>query len=138
MIAPLSFLFSIHDPSFTSKLNIISAECPYIAHAFVQTPIYDEATGNQIGYKVSDDYVQQVGPHLYIVRLSNTYFFTDRGSISWSYVFENNTNSYYYPSDVQVYSNIISGTGEFYGSSGTVRLFPTSDGTRTVQIIFNI
>ena len=87
---------------------------------------------------MSDDYVQQVAPHLYIVRLSNTYFFTDRGSISWSYVFENNTNSYYYPSEVQVYSNIISGTGEFYGSSGTVRLFPSTDGTRTVQIIFNI
>ena len=37
MIAPLSFVFSIHDPSFTSKLSIVNADCPYIAHAFVQT-----------------------------------------------------------------------------------------------------
>jgi len=137
MILPISFLFSINDPDFTSRITVVSALDPYIAHAFVQTPIYDEATGNKIGYKVSDDYVQQVGPEVYIIRLSNTYSLDGRGSISWNYTFENDTTSFYYPTNVQAVSTIVSGTGEFYGATGTVRLFPQSDGSRHVQIIFN-
>ena len=137
MIPPISFVFSTSDPQFTSKVNVVSAFYPYIAHAFVQTPIYDETTGDRIGYKVSDDYVQQVSPDVYIIRLQNTYYFENRGSISWNYVFQNNTNSFFYPPNVQTFSTIVSGTDEFYGATGTVRLFPNSDGSRNVQIIFN-
>ena len=137
MIAPLSFVFSTKDPNFTSSNIVVSEDYPYISHAFVQTVIYDEATGEQIGYKVSDDYVQQVSPELYVVRLSNTYTLTGRGTLTWNYTFTSNTNSYFYPTNQQVYSTITSGTGEFYGTSGTVRLFPSSDGSRSVQVIFN-
>ena len=109
----------------------------HLFNAFVQTPIYDETTGDRIGYKVSDDYVQQVAPDAYIIRLQNTYYFEDRGSISWNYVFQNSTNYFFYPPNVPAFSTIVSGTGEFYGATGTVRLFPNSDGSRNVQIIFN-
>lgn len=116
---------------------MLSVHFILIAHAFVQTPIYDETTGDRIGYKVSDDYVQQVAPDAYLIRLQNTYYFDNRGSISWNYVFQNSTNSFFYPPNKQAFSTIVSGTGEFYGATGTVRLFPHSDGSRNVQIIFN-
>jgi len=135
-IQPLSFTFCTQDPAFFSTEVVVNQD-PYISHAFVKTPIYDQATGFQIGYKVSDDYVQQVSPRLYIVRLSNTYYLDGRGSITWQYTFENNSRSFFYPVDVPVVSTIVSGTGEFYGSAGTVRLFPTADGMRQVQITFH-
>ena len=132
---PISFRFSTHDPSFYTKEVIVNDE-PYISHAFVQTPIYDEVSGSQIGYKVSDDYVQQVNPSLYAVRLSNTYFL-ETGTISWEYGFKNTTPSYFYPVNIPAVSTITAGTGDFYGATGTVRLYPTSDGVRHVQITFD-
>ncbi|NBV29142.1 hypothetical protein EBS02_09045, partial [bacterium] len=105
---PLSFTFWTKDPAFSTN-EIVVNQHPYISHAFVETPIYDQSMGQQIGYKVSDDYVQQVSRNLYIVRLSNTYYFNGRGSISWQYVFENNTKSYFYPVNIPAVSTITSG-----------------------------
>jgi hypothetical protein len=85
---------------------------------------------------VSDDYVQQVDEKKYVIRISNTYVFED-GSISWQYVFENDKNSYFYPINKLAYSTITSGTGKYYGASGTVSLYPILDGSRKVQITFN-
>ena len=89
-----------------------------------------------IGYKVSDDYVQQVAENKYIIRLNNTYYLEGRGSVSWQHVFENDKNTVFYSVDVSAASNIISTTGEFYGNTGVVSLFPKKDGTRVVNVTF--
>jgi hypothetical protein len=52
-----------------------------IQHAFVSTPIYNRK-GKKIGYKVSDDYIQQLNKDEYLVRIHNTYNITNKGSIS--------------------------------------------------------
>ena len=116
--------------------TVVVEEKPrYISHSFVETPIYD-FSDKKIGYKVSDDYIQQVETNKYIVRLNNTYYLEGKGSISWLYVFENNKPEIYYPVNVQAASTIISGTGEYFGKTGTVTLFPKLDGTRLVTVSF--
>jgi len=133
---PLGFYFNKNDPKFkTTTINVSSD--PFISHSFVKAPIYDLSTNKQIGYKVSDDYVQQVSNKKYIVRLNNTYYLEGKGSISWLYVFENNKPEVYYPVNVPAVSTIISGTGVYYGKKGTVSLLPKPNGLRTVNITFN-
>lgn len=134
-LKPLSFVFLTTDPEFSST-NMIIQNNPYIGHSFVKAPIYDEETGVKIGYKVSDDYIQQVDENKFVIRISNTYLFQD-GSISWQYAFENDTNSFFYPINKLAYSTITSGTGKYYGLSGSVTLYPTQDGARIVKIVFN-
>jgi hypothetical protein len=131
---PLGFFFNIKDATTTT---VPVSSKPLITHSFVETPIFDLATKKQIGYKVSDDYVQQVAPNKYIVRLNNTYSIEGKGSISWLYVFENTKPEIYYPVNVQAVSTIISGTGIYYGKKGTVTLLPKPNGLRTVNITFN-
>jgi hypothetical protein len=134
----IHFTFSINDPEFTSKTNVVdSSDTNYISHVFVKCPIYNKKN-IKIGYKVSDDYVQQVAKDRYIVRLNNTYVFSSNdktyGSISWQYVFENNTNTVYYPVNIPAISNIISGTGKYLNCKGDVKLVPKSSGERKVSI----
>ena len=73
----------------------------------------------------------------YIVRLNNTYYIDDKGSISWQYVFENDNKNVYYPVNKLVASNIIVTTGEYYGKTGKVSLFPKPDGSRIVNVTFD-
>jgi hypothetical protein len=132
----LNFYFSSKDPKFISKNVVVEAASPnYISHAFVRCPIYN-LKGEKIGYKVSDDYVQQVSHNKYVVRLNNTYTFKD-GTISWQYVFENDKPEIFYPVGIPAISNIISTTGSYYGKTGTVTLIPLADGKRNVNISFN-
>ncbi len=136
---PLAFIFSTKDPLFTSKTVVVSEKPNYISHSFVKAPIYDP-TGKPIGYKVSDDYVQQVDANTYIVRLNNTYYFNNNGrdgSISWMYSFISTKPEIYYPVNVPVSSNITSTTGAYFNKKGTVLLFPLADGNRTVSIQFS-
>jgi hypothetical protein len=133
---PLNFYFSVKDHEFTTTTNVVSSTPgQYISHAFVKAPIYD-FTNTQIGYKVSDDYVQQVEQNKYIVRLNNTYYIDGKGTVSWQYVFENDKNTVFYPPNITASSNIISTTGDFYGKNGFVSLFPKLDGSRIVNVTF--
>jgi hypothetical protein len=133
---PINFYFTIKDPEFVTTTTIVpSSPGNYISHVFVKTPIYD-LTDTKIGYKVTDDYVQQIEANKYIVRLNNTYYIEGKGSISWQYVFENNTPTVFYPINKLAASNIISTTGDYYGKKGYVSLFPKSDGLRIVNITF--
>lgn len=135
----LDFYFSIKDKNFTTKTTVVdSSSTNYISHAFVRCPIYNYSN-EKIGYKVSDDYVQQVDKNKYIVRLNNTYLFYDKqnqvtGTLSWQYVFENNKPEIYYPVDVSASSTIVSGTGIYKGKNGTVTLLPKKNGRRDVTI----
>ena len=130
--------FSIHDPNFKSYSVQVNNDIPnnYIAHGFISTPIYD-SLGIEIGYKCSDDYVQQVNEKEYMVRINNTYYIHNKGTISWQYAFINNKPSYFYPVGVNAAGNITSATGEFFGKTGAVSLFPSADGKREVYIGFN-
>jgi hypothetical protein len=40
MIPPISFVFSTSDPQFTSKVNVVSAFYPYIAHISPISPMH--------------------------------------------------------------------------------------------------
>ena len=137
-VQSLSFYFAVQDPSFTSETIVLKETPNYIAHAFVKTDIFDYYTDERIGYKVSDDYVQQVEDNKFIVRLNNTYYFDNgsNGSISWMYSFISDTNEIYYPVDVPVNTNIISTTGDYYGKTGSILLIPLEDGMRDVTITF--
>lgn len=133
---PINFYFSAKDPEFVTKHIVVESKSPnYISHSFVRCPIYN-LKNKQIGYKVSDDYIQQVSQNKYIVRLNNTYQLKN-GTISWQYVFENDKPEIYYPVDIPAFSNIISATGNYYGKSGTVTLIPLQNGRRNVNITFN-
>ena len=135
---PLNFYFTTKDPEFVTTTTVVpSTPGNYIAHVFVRTPIYD-FTNKQIGYKVSDDYVQQVESNKYIVRLNNTYYIEGQGSVSWQYVFENDQPTVFYPVNKLAASNVISTTEEYYGKTGKVSLFPKPDGTRIVNITFDL
>ena len=135
---PLNFYFTTKDPNFTTTTVVVPSDVPnnYISHVFVKAPLYD-FSDTKIGYKVTDDYVQQVEPNKYIVRLNNTYYFEGKGSVSWQYVFENSQNTVYYPVNQLAASNIIAATGEFYSKTGKVSLFPKEDGSRIVNITFD-
>jgi len=132
---PLSFYFTTKDKNFKTTTIVVQDKPRYISHSFVETPVYD-FSDKKIGYKVSDDYIQEVASNKYIVRLNNTYYIEGKGSISWLYVFENNIPEIFYPVNVEAASTIISGTGDYFGKTGTVTLFPKSDGTRLVTISF--
>jgi hypothetical protein len=68
-LTPLNFYFTIKDPKFETTTTVVpSTPGNYISHVFVRAPIYD-FTDRLIGYKVSDDYVQQVAENKYIIRL---------------------------------------------------------------------
>jgi len=134
----LQFRFSIKDPKFKTYSVQVNNDVPnnFISHSFVSTPIYD-VFGVEIGYKCSDDYVQQVSEKEYMVRLSNTYYIHNKGTINWQYAFINDKPSYFYPVGINASSNITSTTGEYFGKTGVVSLTPNADGTRDVVIGFN-
>ena len=134
---PLNFYFTTKDPEFSTNTIIVpTTDNTYISHVFVKAPLYD-FSNTKIGYKVTDDYVQQVATNKYIVRLNNTYYIEGNGSISWQYVFENDKPSVFYPVNMVAASNIIATTGKYYGQTGKVSLFPKQDGTRIVNITFD-
>jgi len=136
----LKFFFDKNDPEFVSK-TIIVDDTPgnYISHVFIKCPIYQKDCSGikiQIGYKVADDYVQQVGINEYLVRINSTYYFDDAGTITWQYSFVNNVPQVYYPLEKIAVSNIICTTGYYLGKKGYVYLKPTEDGLRKVKILF--
>jgi hypothetical protein len=132
----LKFSFNINDPNKFTYSSIINQD-PYLVHAFLKIPIFDEFNV-QIGYKVSDDYIQQLSENEYSVRINSTYhFFNNNSSISWQFCFINYKPNYLYPLNTPNTSNIIATTGDYYGKTGVVSLFAKEDGTRDVTIGFN-
>ena len=137
MASYLNFNFNIDDPEAKTKTVIVNDSIEnFISHSFIQIPIYDDYNVN-IGYKVSDDYIQQLSENLYSVRINSTYHFLNGGSISWQYSFTNDKPNYYYPLNVANASNIISGTGIYLGKTGIVSLTALKNGRRDVIIGFN-
>jgi hypothetical protein len=137
----LKFFFDIKDPKFKSNTVIVNEEPGnYTSHVFITCPIYKKySCGNvkQIGYKVADDYVQQLDIDKYLVRINSTYYIENHGTISWQYSFINNVPEVYYPINKTATSNIICTTGCYLSKKGYVNLLPTQDGLRKVKIIFD-
>jgi hypothetical protein len=50
---------------------------PYIWRLFIITPIYDN-NKKIIGYKATNDYIQEVGTNQYLVRYLKTYLSTEK------------------------------------------------------------
>ena len=133
----LSFYFDINDPKFFSKTVIVNQSATnLIQHVFITTPIYDN-NGVQIGYKSSEDVLQQIGVNKYIVKINNTYFIDGKGTINWQYAFVTDKPSVFYPLGIEAKSTIISGTVNYIGAQGTVSLIPLITGRRNVTIKFN-
>jgi hypothetical protein len=139
MSKQIIFKFNVNDPLALKTSNVIvNSSTNYVEHAFLQIPIYDVKTNNQIGYKVADDYIQQLTNGLYLVRINSTYYFNNTGTISWQYSFVNTIPSVLYPAGVPAISNVTSTTGQFIVySNGEVKLIPTADGNRVVFITLN-
>jgi len=135
----LNFYLSIKDPEFKSSSVEIPNDVPnnYISRIFISTPIYDSEFKQKIGYKVSNDYIQQVSENEYIVTIYSTYYIYGQGTISWQYSFLNDKPSYYYPVGILAVSNITSTTGTYYGKTGVVSLTAYEDGKRDVTVGFN-
>jgi len=132
----LSFYFDKNDPQFYSKVAVINPSTTnLVEHVFINTPIYNNC-GVQIGYKSSDDVLQQVGVNKYLVKILNTYFIEGKGTINWQYSFITDKPSVYYPIGIEAKSTILSGTGCYIGSEGTVSLMPLVTGRRNVTIKF--
>jgi hypothetical protein len=132
----LSFYFDINDSQFFSKTAVVNASpTNLVQHVFINTPIYNNC-GVQIGYKSSDDVLQQIGVNKYLVKINNTYFIDGKGTINWQYAFITDKPSVYYPIGIEAKSTIISGTGCYIGSEGTVSLMPLVTGRRNVTIKF--
>jgi len=133
----LSFYFDINDTQFFSKTVIVNQSATnLIQHVFITTPIYNKC-GVQIGYKSSDDILQQIGPNKYIVKINNTYFIDGKGTINWQYSFISDKPNVYYPIGIEAKSTIVSGTGCYIGEEGTVSLMPLVTGRRNVTIKFS-
>lgn len=137
----LKFYFDKNDPEFINTTIVVN-DTPgnYISHDFVKCPIYKKySCGNikRIGYKVADDYIQQLDTNKYSVKINSTYYFEDKGTISWQYSFINNVPEVYYPVNKIATSNITSTTGCYLYKNGYVHLLPKQDGIRKVKIIFN-
>ena len=134
MCSTLSFYFNKNDPNFYTKEIVVQTQ-PYIGHWFITTPIYDN-NNNQIGYKATDDYIQQVCTNKYLVRYNNTYFIDGKGTISWNYATYNNAPNPYYPLGTVAKGRITSATGSFVNINGCVSLTPQADGRRDVVICY--
>ena len=80
MSLPLNFYFTTQDPNFVAQPMVVdTTPGKYISHVFVRAPLYSfDNNPVPIGYKVTDDYVQQVAENKYIIRLNNTYYFDNR------------------------------------------------------------
>jgi hypothetical protein len=140
-MSKIEFFFNIKDPKFFSETVVLNkSPGKYISHVFIKCPIYSKGSNGkttQIGYKVSDDYVQQVDTNKYLVRINNTYYFNNSGTINWQYSFLNTKPLVFYPVNKIAKSNITSTTGPYFGRAGYVTLLPTANGLRKVTIILN-
>jgi phage regulator Rha-like protein len=99
------------------------------------------APRKQIGYKVSNTYVQQVDVNKFIIRVNGTYTFMSKGlevgSLSWTDVYTSTINSNLYPVNIPVKSKIISGTGVFLNATGKVTTLAKSNGDRLFDVKFD-
>jgi len=134
MCSKLSFHFNKNDPDFKSEEIVVEVK-PYVGHWFITAPIYDD-NNVKIGYKATDDYVQQVADNKYLVRYNNTYFIEGKGTISWEYANESAVPNPFYPLSVVAKARITSATGEYVSKFGCVSLTPKEDGRRDVIITY--
>jgi hypothetical protein len=133
----IKFYFDITDNEFISTSQTVptTKSNNLINNVYIRSPIYSKC-GQKIGYKTSNDILQQLAPNKYSVRISNTYYIEGKGTINWDYSFINDKPNVFYPAGIVAESTIISGTGDFIGASGKVKLTPTPDGKRYVEINF--
>ncbi len=132
----LSLYFDKNDPEFKTKTVVVD-DSPnnYISHIFISSPVYN-MDGVKIGYKVADDYVQQVGENKYIVTINSSYYIEGKGALNWRYVFMNTQPNSFYVPGVLAKSTIFSGTDYYANKKGHVSLMPLDNGRRNVKICF--
>jgi len=139
MSKQIVFKYNINDPlALKTSTIVVNSPTNYVEHVFLQVPIYDIKTNSQIGYKVTDDYIQQLRAGQYLVRMNSTYYFNNAGTISWEYSFLNSIPSVIYPAGIPAISNVTSTTGQFIVySNGEAKLIPSADGNRLILITLN-
>ncbi len=132
MCSKLSFYFN--DLEFKTT-EIVIQTAPYIGHWFITTPIYDN-NDNVIGYKATDDYIQEVETGKYLVRYLITYFINEKGTISCQYAALNDKPNPYVSFGVTAKARITSATGDYVNSNGCVKLTQKADGRSDVVISY--
>lgn len=137
MCRTIDFYFNKNDPKFFTKTLVVNDSTEnYVSHVFITSPIYD-VFGIEIGYKVANDYVQQIGEKQYSVVIDSTYYIKGKGTISWNIAFINEVPNPFYRINEVFTSNITSTTGEYFGKTGAVSLTALENGIRNVTIGFN-
>jgi hypothetical protein len=138
----LRFKYNSKNPNFTDVSSPVSNDYPnnIIDQTFVRTPIYS-LKNKQIGYKVSNAYVQQIESNKFVVRGNSTYTFMSKGvevgSLSWIDVYTNTINSNLYPVNIPIKSKIISGSGVFLNATGKVTTLAKTNGDRLFDVKFD-
>ncbi len=133
----VKFYFDINDPEHTLTSQTVASSKPnnLIQNIYIKTPIYDK-NSVKIGYKLSNDIIQQLSQNEYAIRVQNTFFIEGSGSINSEYSFINNKSAVTYTPNVVIESTISSGTGNFMGAKGRLGINPTQDGRRYVVVNF--
>lgn len=135
MLKPLSFVHSLYDPDYVSTDIFKSVT---IASAFGQVPIRDALTDSVVGHAILDSYRHHLGGGEYLIRIVTTYLIKGRGTLTWMYNFQKTDTSYDMPTNTPHLSTLVSGTDEFYGASGTVRVVAHDNGMHNVDITFTL
>jgi hypothetical protein len=93
----IKFYFDINDKEFISTSQTVPTvkSNNLINNVYIRTPIYDP-NGVKIGYKTSNDILQQVSSTEYSVRIYNTYHLENLGTINWEYLLV----------DIKMYKNV--------------------------------
>jgi len=86
----IKFYFDINDKEFISTNQTVPTSKPNnsISNVYIRCPIYSKC-GKKIGWKTSNDILQQLSSNQYSVRIFNTYHFEGLGTINWEYSFIN-------------------------------------------------
>ncbi len=133
----VKFYFDVNDSEHSLTTQTVPSSKPnnLTQNVYIKTPIYDK-NSVKIGYKLSNDIIQQLSHNEYAIRIQNTYFIEGLGSINSEYAFINSKPQVTYTPNIVIESTISSGTGNFMGAKGRVAINPTPDGRRYVIVNF--
>jgi hypothetical protein len=122
-------------PTSTNGLGLIFTG--YVKESSSYVPLFDNF-GINIGYATFNDTTSNLGYNqkVYVTEYA-TYFINGTGSITYSYSWENNTNSDNFSDNSTVITRIIASTGNYYNKTGPIVINIDNLGNRNITISFN-
>jgi len=124
-------------PQPTSNNGVGLVFSGYVTNSSSYTPLFDNFDV-KIGYATFSDTTSNLGYNgkVYVTEYA-TYFINGKGSITYSYSWENNTASDNFSENSTVITRIIASTGDYYNKTGPIVIDIDSLGNRNITISFN-